>query len=263
MVFAQRKCMGGNAFLVGIAGATPLADRELPEIAALNFPDTIGFGVGLRRTCRAKAYLNQHWIPGSPRRPALVPSVGFGPLDSLKAGAGHPPIRGVQGLARTAKWTAPSNSFSKRPFSFFRAETKNVDALESKGKIENTFHRRHRWFARPQDRPRPACGYSGAAENRSVYRERRKFGFRFRHYSTAGRRIIRRGSRSYYRRKSCLGPQGDSRFFSARTASAASREFSGGLARKGILRRAHKRWCELRGNESARAHFHDCARRYH
>jgi hypothetical protein len=28
-------------------------------------------------------------------------------VDSLKAGAGHPLIRGVQGLARTAKWTAP------------------------------------------------------------------------------------------------------------------------------------------------------------
>jgi hypothetical protein len=78
------------------------------KIVDFLFPDTIGFGVGLRRTCRAKAYLNQHWIPGSPRRPALVPSVGFGPLDSLKAGAGHPPIRGVQGLARTAEWTAPS-----------------------------------------------------------------------------------------------------------------------------------------------------------
>lgn len=99
MVFAQRKCMGGNAFLVGIAGATSLADRELPEIAALNFPDTIGFGVGLRRTCRAKAYLNQHWIPGSPRRPALVQSwAGLPARDSLKAGAGHPLIRGVQGL---------------------------------------------------------------------------------------------------------------------------------------------------------------------
>jgi hypothetical protein len=108
--------VGGNAFLVGIAGATSLADRELPEIAALNFPDTIEFGVGLRRTCRAKAYLNQHWIPGSLRRPALVLSVGFGSLDSLKAGAGHPPIRGVQGLARTAEWTAPSNPFSKRQF---------------------------------------------------------------------------------------------------------------------------------------------------
>ena len=114
--------------MVGIAGAAALADRELPEIAALKIPDTIEFGVGLRRTCRAKAYLNQHWIPGSPRRPALVPSVGFGPLDGLKAGAGHPPIRGVQGLARTAKWTAPSDSFSKRPFLFFRIQTKNVDA---------------------------------------------------------------------------------------------------------------------------------------
>ncbi len=81
---------------------------QAPGIAEFQFPDTIEFGVGLRRTCRAKAYLNQHWIPGSPRRPALVPSVGFGPLDSLKAGAGHPPIRGVQGLARTAEWTAPS-----------------------------------------------------------------------------------------------------------------------------------------------------------
>ena len=108
MVFAQRKSVGRNAFVVGIAGAAALADRELPEIAALKIPDTIEFGVGLRRTCRAKAYLNQHWIPGSPCRLALVPSVGFGLLDSLKAGAGHPPIRGVQGLARTAEWTAPS-----------------------------------------------------------------------------------------------------------------------------------------------------------
>jgi hypothetical protein len=82
--------------------------RHAPGIVGFSFPDTIEFGVGLRRTCRAKAYLNQHWIPGSPRRPALVPSVGLGPLDSLKAGAGHPPIRGVQGLARTAEWTAPS-----------------------------------------------------------------------------------------------------------------------------------------------------------
>jgi hypothetical protein len=47
----------------------------------------------------AKAYLNQHWIPGSPRRPALVQSRdGLPSRDSLKAGAGHPPIRGVQGL---------------------------------------------------------------------------------------------------------------------------------------------------------------------
>ena len=95
--------------MVGIARATSLADRQLPEIAALRIPDTIVFGVGLRRRCRAKAHLNQHWIPGSPRRPALVPFVGFGQLDSLKAGAGHPLIRGVQGLARTAEWTAPSN----------------------------------------------------------------------------------------------------------------------------------------------------------
>jgi len=36
-----------------------------------------------------------------------VPSAGLGRPDSLKAGAGHPPIRGVQGLARTAEWTAP------------------------------------------------------------------------------------------------------------------------------------------------------------
>ncbi|HXO05799.1 MAG TPA: hypothetical protein VN884_09240, partial [Candidatus Sulfotelmatobacter sp.] len=75
-------------------------------------------GVGLRRRCRAKAYLNQHWIPGSPRRPALAPSAGLGWLDSLKAGAGHPPIRGVQGLARTAEWTAPHDSvfIKKGPF---------------------------------------------------------------------------------------------------------------------------------------------------
>jgi len=47
----------------------------------------------------AKAYLNQHWIPGSPRRPALVQSwAGLPARDSLKAGAGHPLIRGVQGL---------------------------------------------------------------------------------------------------------------------------------------------------------------------
>jgi hypothetical protein len=42
----------------------------------------------------AKAYLNQHWIPGCPRRPALVhvPS-GLPARKSLKAGAGRPPIK--------------------------------------------------------------------------------------------------------------------------------------------------------------------------
>ena len=76
------------------------AAGKAPGIAGFLFPDTIGFGVGLRRTCRAKAYLNQHWIPGSPRRPALVQSwAGLPARDSLKAGAGHPLIRGVQGLA--------------------------------------------------------------------------------------------------------------------------------------------------------------------
>src|ERR1700734_1847743 len=58
----------------------------------------------------AKAYLNQHWIPRCPRRPALVHVLRrFAGRESLKAGVGRRPIRGVQGLARTAKWTPPSS----------------------------------------------------------------------------------------------------------------------------------------------------------
>ena len=46
------------------------------------------------------AYLNQHWIPGSPRRPALAHVLAGNGRESLKAGAGHPLfLSGVQGLA--------------------------------------------------------------------------------------------------------------------------------------------------------------------
>src|SRR5215469_12971465 len=42
----------------------------------------------------AKAYLNQHWIPGCPRRPALAHVPGrYADRKSLKAGAGLPPIK--------------------------------------------------------------------------------------------------------------------------------------------------------------------------
>lgn len=79
MVLAQRESRSGHALLLaGFARAAPPVDRRLPEIVALVIPATISLELACNAGVVAKAYLNQHWIPGSPRRPALVPSDGFG-----------------------------------------------------------------------------------------------------------------------------------------------------------------------------------------
>ena len=100
--------------MVRLDRTAPLANRDLPQVSSLTSRVLRSSLFGPRRrfllqyrvelACNAgdvaKAYLNQHWIPGSPRRPALVQSwAGLPARDSLKAGAGHPLIRGVQGLA--------------------------------------------------------------------------------------------------------------------------------------------------------------------
>ena len=89
MVSAQRQFMARDAIVVGTSGTTALADRYLPEIVALTnwgflkpgtrrveTPAHSCYNRGEELACDAgdvaKAYLNQHWIPGSPRRPALV-----------------------------------------------------------------------------------------------------------------------------------------------------------------------------------------------
>jgi hypothetical protein len=95
--------------LVSLFGACPrsLVIEELSALlCALAAAGLRGFLIQLflEAACDAgagvTAYLNQHWIPGSPRRPALAHVLaGSAGSESLKAGAGHPLIRGVQGLA--------------------------------------------------------------------------------------------------------------------------------------------------------------------
>src|ERR1700757_1195680 len=105
-------CRRGRACLNSAAGkslltSSPFADTRplsrVPKRCAIEPRPRFLLQYRVELACNAgdvaKAYLNQHWIPGSPRRPALVQSwAGLPARDSLKAGAGHPLIRGVQGL---------------------------------------------------------------------------------------------------------------------------------------------------------------------
>lgn len=51
-------------------------------------PDTIGLEVACDLRDGVTAYLNQHWIPGSPRRPALVQSSPETVRNALKQALG-------------------------------------------------------------------------------------------------------------------------------------------------------------------------------
>lgn len=61
---------------LGVSASLPrssVAHRRPAEIAVSAIPATMCRGDGLQRRWRCESLLNQHWIPGSPRRPALVP----------------------------------------------------------------------------------------------------------------------------------------------------------------------------------------------
>jgi hypothetical protein len=107
------------------AGNKARSDARRSNFTA-GFPATITREMACDAGDVAKAYLNQHWIPGCPRRPALVHVPGrFAVRKSLKAGAGRPPIKWGSGPSAHGEVDRSSESteFDLSAFWFRRGRT--------------------------------------------------------------------------------------------------------------------------------------------